>query len=149
MYVQSLWNKLFRFLNASKSEDQLDSIPAVSEQNRLIHRLNCVKLDDEEAKCLNAYLTTVLEARCLESTSELTTTEKSDCIVLEMGEEELRNFSQVLGAHGLRTFRAIVESEDSQTQARKLTVIGEHGLRLFQVHVQNGYRSSIAETPTT
>lgn len=148
MYIQSLWNKLFRFLD-NRSGDSLNSISAVSEQNRLIHRLNCIKLDDEEAKCLNAYLTTVLEARSLQSTSELTTTEKSDCIVLEMGEEELQNFSQVLGAHGLRTFRVIVESDDSQTQARKLMVIGEHGLRLFQVHVQSSARSSFAETTTT
>ena len=148
MYVQSLWNKLIRFLNASKSEDPLNSISALSEQNRLLHRLNCIKLDDGEAKCLNAYLTTVLEARSLQPTSELTTRE-SDCIVLEMGEEELRNFSQVLGEHGLRTFRAIVQSDDSQTQARKLMVIGEHGLRLFQVHIQSSDRSSFPETTTT
>lgn len=146
MYVQSLWNQLVRFLNARKSEDQLKSIPALSEQNRLIHRLNSLQLDDEEAKCLNAYLTTVLEARYLCSTSELTTTEKSDCIVLEMREEELRTFSQVLGSHGLRAFRAIVHADDSQTQARKLTVIGEHGLRLFQVHIQREYRSSLTGT---
>ena len=148
MYVQSFWNKLVRFLNPSKSEDQLNFIPALSEQNRLIHRLNSLQLDDEEAKCLNAYLTTVLEARYLRSTSELTTTEKSDCIVLEMREEELQNFSQVLGAHGLRTFRAIVHADDSQTQARKLMVIGEHGLRLFQVHIQRRDRSSLTGTTT-
>ncbi len=149
MYVQSFWDQLLCFLHLRQSNARLNSIPALSEQNRLIHRLNSVKLDDEEAKCLNAYLTTVLEARCLPSTAELTTTEKSDCIVLEMGEAELRNFSQILGAHGLRTFRAIVHANDSQTQARKLTVIGEHGLRLFQVHIQSRTRSSFTGTTTT
>ena len=148
MYVQSFWNQLLRFLHVSQSNARLKSMPVLSEQNRLIHRLNSIKLDDEEAKSLNAYLTTVLEARCLPSTAELTTGDRSDCIVLEMGEEELRTFGQVLGAHGLRTFRAIVHSDDNPTQTRKLTVIGEHGLRLFQVHIQSRTRSSFTGTTT-
>jgi hypothetical protein len=137
MNFLSLWDKLSLLLAGSKSEYQSNPVSGVSEQNRLIHRLNSIQLNDQEAKDLQGYLTTLLDVRYQTESSDLIATEQSDCVVLEMNQEELQEFSKVVGEHGLRTFRAIVQSDSTQPQARTLTIIGEHGLRLFHVHVQS------------
>lgn len=127
------------FLTRNKSqENQSNPASELSEKSRLLHRLNCIHLDDEEIKCLQAYLTTILDARHCDKTSDLVSTERSDCIVLEMGEEELQNFASHVGGNGVRLFRAIVHGGNSQTPKRKLVIVGENGMHLFNVLVQSG-----------
>jgi GAF domain-containing protein len=110
-----------------------DSQILPSEESRLLHRLNCISLNENESKCLNAHLTTILEERNQEKTSAIA----SDCMVLEMSEEEFQKFSNYLGENSTCQFRAIVQSDNNQTQVKKLRIIGNHGLRLFNVIVKS------------
>ncbi len=110
-----------------------DSQILPSEESRLLHRLNCISLNENESKYLNAHLTTILEERNQDKTSGIA----SDCMVLEMSEEELQKFSNYLGENSTCQFRAIVQSDNNQTQAKKLRIIGNHGLRLFNVIVKS------------
>ncbi|MDM9380184.1 GAF domain-containing protein [Chlorogloeopsis sp. ULAP01] len=116
--------------NYSKSTTPLSEL---SEQSRLLHRLNCITLNENESKCMQAHLTTILENRNQEKTCEST----SNCIVLEMSEEELRKFASYIGENTSCLFRAIVQCDSNQTQARKLRIISNHGLRLFDVMVKS------------
>ncbi len=139
MSFRSLRNSLMGFLTRNKSkENQFNPVPELSEKSRLLHRLNCIHLDDEEIKCLQAYLTTILDARNDDGTSDVVSTDRSNCIVLEMDEEELQTFASHVGGNGIRLFRAIVHSGNSQTPKRKLAIVGENGLQLFNVLVQSG-----------
>jgi len=135
MILLNLRTFLDRVLNRNERKDSSNNAPPLSEQSRLIHRLNCIHLDDEEAKCLQAYLTTILECRHQDKTANAAT-DSSNCIVLEMAEAELQKFASYVGGNGIRLFRALVQSDNSHTSARKLAVVGENGLRLFYVQVQ-------------
>ncbi len=126
---------LDRVLNRNERKDSSNNAPPLSEQSRLIHRLNCIHLDDEEGKCLQAYLTTILECRHQDKTANAAT-DSSNCIVLEMAEAELQKFASYVGGNGIRLFRVLVQSDNSHSSARKLAVVGENGLRLFYVQVQ-------------
>ncbi len=108
-------------------------VSEVSEANRLIHRLNCISLNDHESKYLHAHLTKILEARNPDKISE----NASNCIVLEMSEEEIQKFADYVGENSTCLFRAIVQTDNNQTQVRKLRIIGNHGLRLFDVIVKS------------
>lgn len=139
MSFRSLRDSLLGLLIGNKSKkNQPNPAPELSEKSRLLHRLNCIHLDDEEVKCLQGYLTTILEARNYDETSDLISTEQSNCIVLEMDEEELQTFASHVGGNGIRLFRAIVHSSNSQTPKRKLAIVGDNGLQLFNVLVQSG-----------
>ncbi|TFI51800.1 GAF domain-containing protein [Mastigocladus laminosus UU774] len=121
--------------NARQDHNVKSSTPVseLSEASRLIHRLNCITLNDDESKSLHAHLTTILEARNPEKTSE----NESNCIVLEMSEEEIQKFSHYVGENSSCLFRAIVQTDNNHNQARKLRIIGNHGLRLFNVIVKS------------
>ncbi|MBW4432841.1 MAG: GAF domain-containing protein [Pelatocladus maniniholoensis HA4357-MV3] len=108
-------------------------VSELSEASRLIHRLNCITLNHDESKCLHAHLTTILEARNPEKISK----NASNCIVLEMSQEELQKFADYVGENTSCLFRAIVQTDNNQTQVRKLRIIGNHGLRLFDVIVKS------------
>jgi len=136
MILLNLRTFLNRVLNRNEGKVSSNNTPPLSEQSRLLHRLNCIHLDDEEAKCVQAYLTTILECRHQDKIANAGT-DSSNCIVLEMAEEELQKFASYVGGNGLRLFRALVQSDNSLTSARKLAVVGENGLRLFYVQVQN------------
>lgn len=139
MHLQHLRDSLVSlFTPGRRTEISSNVAGGLSEQNRLIERLKCIRLDEEEAKCLQGYLTTILEARSQENNSGEIPTDSSNCIVLEMADEEFQQFAQVLGENGVRLFRAIVESANTQTSSRKLAIVGEHGVRLFRILVQNG-----------
>lgn len=133
-FLLSLRRLLAFFQNGNQHQDKYyDSETPLSEESRLLHRLNCVVLNENESKCLNAHLTTILEERNQDKTSAIA----SDCIVLEMSEEELQKFANYLGENSTCQFRAIVQSDNNQTQAKKLRIIGNHGLRLFNVIVKS------------
>ncbi len=134
MPLRNLRHFLVGFLTGSKrKDDRSNSTPELSEKKRLLHRLNCINLNEDEVECLQAYITTILEARHQDESTDLATTARSNCMVLEMNEEEYRAFANNVGGNSVRLFRAIVKSRDnSTTKARKLTIVGEHGLRLFQ-----------------
>jgi hypothetical protein len=136
MILLNLRTFLNRALNRNEGKDSSNNTPPLSEQSRLLHRLNCIHLDDEEAKCVQAYLTTILECRHQDKTANAAT-DSSNCIVLEMAEEELEKFAGYVGGNRIRLFRALVQNDNSHTAARKLAVVGENGLRLFYVQVQN------------
>jgi hypothetical protein len=142
MYFRNLRHFLVGLLTGSKrKDDRLNSTSDLSEKKRLLHRLNCINLDEDEVECLQAYITTILEARYQNGSTNLDTTAQSNCLVLEMDEEEYRAFANNVGGNSVRLFRAMVRSSDnSTTQARKLTIVGEHGLRLFHVLVQSNNR---------
>lgn len=145
MDLRSLSTFVGYFLRkADRNNHSSNSTAELSEQTRLLHRLNCIKLDDEEAKCLQGYLTTILENRCQNQTCDKASTPQSDCLVLEMADEEFQEFVRHTGGNGIHLFRALVQSDKSKTSVRKLTLVGEHGFRLFNVVVQN--RNSL---PTT
>jgi hypothetical protein len=138
MDLQSLGNLLARFLSRTERNNHPSTLTTkLSEQTRLLHRLNCITLDDEEAKCLQGYLTTILEARYQNQTSEKESTPQSGCLVLEMSDEELQELVRHVGGNDIRLFRAIVQSDNSNNSVRKLTIVTEHGLRLFNVLVQD------------
>lgn len=138
MHLQNLRDSLVSLFTPSRGTEQSSNVArGLSEQNRLIERLECIRLDEEEAKCLQGYLTTILEARYQESNSGEIPTDSSSCMVLEMAEEEFQQFANVLGENGVRLFRAIVESGNTQTSSRKLAIVGQHGVRLFRVLVQS------------
>lgn len=133
-FILSLRRLLAYFQNGSQHQDKYcDSQTPLSEESRLLHRLNCVLLNENESKCLNAHLTTILEERNQDKTSAIA----SDCILLEMSEEEFQKFTSYLGENSTCQFRAIVQSDNNQTQAKKLRIIGNHGLRLFNVIVKS------------
>ncbi|HEY9744223.1 MAG TPA: hypothetical protein V6C90_27345 [Coleofasciculaceae cyanobacterium] len=143
MIFLSLRKALARLQTSSECKDvQSKSAPALSEKTRLLHRLNCIHLDEDEANWLQAYLTIILENRNSQKTSELASTTQSGCIVLEMSEEEHQKFASYVGGNSHCLFRAIVENDNSQTQTQKLAIVGEHGLRLFRVLVQRRNRSN-------
>jgi hypothetical protein len=138
MLVQRLRDSLVGLFTPSRRTEKSSKVDRVlSEQDRLIEKLKCIHLDEEEAKCLQGYLTTILEARYQENNAGGIVSDSSSCIVLEMAEEELQQFANVLGENGVRLFRAIVESNNTQTSSRKLAIVGEHGVRLFRVRVQS------------
>lgn len=138
MYLRNLRDSLVRFLSWSGYKDvPSNSTRELSEKSRLLHRLNCIDLNDEEVKCLQGYLTTILEARQQEESSDFAASAQSGCMVLEMDEEEFREFTSHVGGNGTRLFRAIVQRDNSKTPARKLAVVGENGLRLFHLLVQS------------
>jgi hypothetical protein len=142
MYFQSLRDLLVRLFTSSRRiQNQSKTASELSEQNRLLERLKCMHLEEEEAKSLQAYLTNILEARTQENTSDSATTADSSCIVLEMDDREFQQFAKVVGGNGVRLFRAIVESGNTQTQSRKLAIVGEHGVRLFRVLVRSSQNS--------
>lgn len=142
MYLQHLRDSLLRLISRSEhKDDQPNGVPLLPEQNRLSDRLKSIHLTEEEVNSLQAYLTTILEARNQDKTSDLASINQSGCIVLEMGEEEFQDFVSHVGGNGLRTFRAIVEGSNSKTQSRKLAIMGEHGVRLFRVLVRSGNSS--------
>jgi hypothetical protein len=145
MHLQHLRDSLVSLFTPSRRTEQLANVAGgISEQNRLIERLKCIRLDEEEAKCLQGYLTTILEARYQENNSGGIPTDPSSCIVLEMADEEFQQFAKVLGENGVHLFRAIAESGNTQTSSRKLAIVGQHGVRLFRVLVQSGSdRSSL------
>ena len=144
MILLNLRTFLDRVLNRNERKGS-NNAPPLSEQSRLLHRLNCIHLDDEEAKCLQAYLTTILEYRHQDKTANAAT-DSSNCIVLEMAEEEFQRFANYVGGNGVRLFRALVQS-NNHTSARKLAVVGENGLRLFYVQVQNRSSSLGSASP--
>ncbi len=133
-FLLSLRYFLAHVQNANQHQDKYyNSQTLPSEESRLLHRLNCISLNENESKRLNAHLTTILEERNQDKTSA----NASDCMVLEMSQEELQNFSNYLGENSTCQFRAIVQSDNNQTQAKKLRIIGNHGLRLFNVIVKS------------
>ena len=146
MILVNLRTFLNRVLNRNERKDSSNNAPPLSEQSRLLHRLNCIHLDDEEAKCLQAYLTTILEYRHQDKTANAAT-DSSNCIVLEMAEEEFQRFANYVGGNGIRLFRALVQSNNNHTSARKLAIVGENGLRLFYVQVQNRSSSLGSASP--
>ncbi len=139
-FLLSLTRLLIWFQKGNPRQDHYVNsstpISEVSEASRLIHRLNCITLNDHESKYLHAHLTTILEARNPEKISE----NASNCIVLEMSQEELQNFANYVGENSTCLFRAIVQTDNNQTQVRKLRIIGNHGLRLFDVIVKSHNR---------
>jgi hypothetical protein len=138
MHLQRLRDSLVSlFIPGRRTEESSNVAGGLSEQNRLIERLKCICLDEEEARCLQGYLTTILEARTQENHSGKIPSDPSSCMVLEMAEEEFQQFAKVLGENGVRLFRAIVESGNTQTSSRKLAIVGQHGVRLFRVLVQS------------
>ena len=148
MHLQRIRDSLVSlFTPTRRTEQSFNVAGGLSEQNRLIERLKCIRLDEEEAKCLQGYLTTILEARAQEGNSGEIPTDSSNCIVLEMADEEFQQFAKVLGENGVRLFRAIVESGNPQiSSSRKLAIVGKHGVRLFRVLVQSGSdRSSVQQ----
>jgi hypothetical protein len=53
MSLKTFRDTLVRILSVKERRDnKLDISSAPSEQSRLLHRLNCINLDDEEAKTL-------------------------------------------------------------------------------------------------
>ncbi|MBD0303904.1 MAG: hypothetical protein ICV85_17575 [Tolypothrix sp. T3-bin4] len=141
MSLRSFRDTLVRILGTKERQDsKLDIFPAPSEQSRLLHRLNCINLDDEEAKTLQGYITTLLEARHQEKGYNFQPQEQSGCIVLEMGEPELREFASCIGENVVRSFRAVVQSEKKPNEPRKLAILGDSGLRIFQVSLQSSDR---------
>jgi putative methionine-R-sulfoxide reductase with GAF domain len=133
-FLLSLRYFLAHVQNANQRQDKYyNSQTLPSEESRLLHRLNCISLNENESKRLNAHLTTILEERNQDKTSAIA----SDCMVLEMSEEELQNFSNYLGENSTCQFRAIVQSDNNQQRAKKLRIIGNHGLRLFNVIVKS------------
>ncbi len=139
MYLKHLRDSLIRFINGSKrkdEDDQSNSAPVVCEQSRLINRLNCIALNQEEAEYLQACLTTILEAREPNQSLSLSIPQSSG-IVVEMTEEELREFSRQVRGDSQCLFRAIVKSDNRPTQSRKLAIIGENGMHLFHVLVRS------------
>ena len=138
MLVQRLRELLVGLFTSSRRTEKSSKVDRVlSEQDRLIEKLKCIHLDEEEAKCLQGYLTTILEARYQEDNPSGSAPDSSSCIVLEMAEAEFQQFANVLGENGVRLFRALVESGNTQTSSRKLAIVGEHGVRLFRVLVQS------------
>jgi hypothetical protein len=121
-----------------RQDNEFSLIPVLCEHTRLIHRLECIQLNDDEVKCLQAYLTLILEARYQNANSASSTADSSDCIVVEMAQEELQKFTRVVGGNGIQLFRALVRSDDSKTSARKLAIVGQNGIRLFNVLVHSG-----------
>ncbi|MBW4546416.1 MAG: hypothetical protein KME25_18510 [Symplocastrum torsivum CPER-KK1] len=141
MSLKSFRDTLVRIFSVKECRDnKLDISSAPSEQGRLLHRLNCINLDDEESKTLQAYLTTILEARHQEKGCNSPAKEQSGCIVLEMGEPELREFASCIGENVVRSFRAVVQSDKKQNEPRKLAILGDNGLRIFQVSLQSSDR---------
>jgi hypothetical protein len=141
MSLNSFRDTLIRILSLKECQDnKLDISSAPSEQSRLVQRLNCINLDDEEAKALQAHLTTILEARHQEKGCNFLAKEQSGCIVLEMGEPELREFATCIGENVVRSFRAVVQSDKKPNEARKLAVFGDNGLRIFHVSLQSSDR---------
>lgn len=139
MHLQRLRDSLVALFTPSRRTEKSSDVAGVlSEQNRLIERLKCIRLDEEEAKCLQGHLTTILEARYQENNPVGVSTDSSNCMVLEMADEEFQQFAKVLGENGVRLFRAIVESGNTQTSSRQLAIVGQHGVRLFRVLVQSG-----------
>ncbi len=137
MFFLKLRDFLVNFLTRNECQyDQSNSVSVSFGQSDLHHRLQCTDLDDDEVKCLQAYLTIILENRNSKETSDLATTARSNCMVLEMEDKELRKFAHYIGEKGIRLFRAIVKSDNSQTQTRKLAIVGENGMRVFHVLVQ-------------
>jgi hypothetical protein len=140
MYLKYLRDSLIRFINGSKrkdEDDQSNCAPVVCEQTRLINRLNCIALNEEEAEYLQACLTTILEARHQAQSVNSSSLTHSSGIVVEMTEEELREFSRQVKGDSLCLFRAIVKSDNNPTQSRKLAIIGENGMHLFHVLVRS------------
>jgi hypothetical protein len=141
MSLKSFRDTLVRILSLKERQDnKLDISSAPSEQSRLVHRLNCINLDDEEAKTLQCYLTTILEARHQEKGYNFLAEEQSGCIVLEMGEPELREFASCIGENVVRSFRAVVQRDKKTNEPRKLAILGDNGLRIFQVSLQSSDR---------
>ncbi|HEY9637650.1 MAG TPA: hypothetical protein V6D14_29930 [Coleofasciculaceae cyanobacterium] len=139
MHLSNLRDLLGRFLNGSERKNNPSNLtPELSEKSRLIHRLNCIDLNEDEAKCLQGHLTTILEARHQDKDSSLVRTSQSSCLVLEMANEDFQDFVHHVGENGVHLFRAIVQSDNSKTptQTRKLTIVGQHGLRLFPIIVR-------------
>lgn len=137
MFFPNLRDFLVHVLTRNEcQDDQSNSASVGFGQSRLHHRLKCTDLDDDEVKCLQAYLTIILESRNSKETSDLATTAQSNCMVIEMEDKELRKFAHYIGEKGIRLFRAIVKSDNSQTQTRKLAVVGQNGMRVFHVLVQ-------------
>lgn len=121
-----------------RKHEQSQSALALSEKSRLLHRLNSIDLNENEARCLQAYLTTLLEARPQHDTSNSTSHERSNCIVLEMNPEDLQKFASHVSGNSTRLFRAIAHSGSSHDSVRKLAIVGENGLRIFQVLIRSG-----------
>lgn len=137
MFFQNLRNLLVRFLGWNERKaDQSTAEHALSEKSRLLHRLNCIDLNENEVKCVQAYLTTLLEARHQDEFSNLAATDKSNYMVFEMNEEELKKFSQHIGGNDTRLFHTLIQSNNSRSLSRKLTIIGNDGICLFHVLVQ-------------
>jgi hypothetical protein len=141
MSLRSFRDTLIRILRIKERQDsKLDTSSTPSEQSRLLHRLNCINLDEEEAKSLQSYITTILEARHREKSCNFLPKDQSGCIVLEMGEPELREFATCIGENVVRSFRAVVQSDKKSNEARKLAVFGDNGLRIFHVSLQSSDR---------
>ena len=141
MSLKSFRDTLVRILSLKERQDNKSGISSgPSEQSRLLHRLNCIALEEEEAKSVQAYLTTILEARHQEKSCSFLPTEQSGCIVLEMGEPELREFASCIGENVVRSFRAVVQSDKKPNEARKLAILGDNGLRIFHVSLQSSDR---------
>lgn len=137
MSFKSFRDTLVRLFNIKqRQESRLESNCTLSEQKRLLHRLDCINLNDEESKSLQAYLTTILEARHQEKASSFVNKEQSGCIVLEMGEPELREFASYIEENVVRSFRAVVQRDKKPNEARKLAILGDNGLRIFHVSLQ-------------
>ena len=141
MSLRSFRDTLVRILRIKERQDsKLDTASIPSEQSRLLHRLNCINLDEEEAKSLQAYITTILEARHQEKSCSFLPKDQSGCIVLEMGEPELREFATCIGENVVRSFRAVVQKDKKPSEPRKLAILGDNGLRIFQVSLQSSDR---------
>jgi hypothetical protein len=131
MFFLSVRHSINRFLSGMKTKNKLfKSTCTKGEQSRLIHRLNCIHLDDEEAKCLQGYITTILDKRVQGKSPE------TSGIVLEMDNEDFENFAYQVGSNGIRLFRALVQDDTSQSHERKLAIVGSNGIRVFHVKVQ-------------
>ncbi len=142
MPFQNLRDRLVHLLTSNERQaEQTESQSVLTEQARLIHRLNSIHLNDDESKCLQGYLTSILEARTQDKTSDFAPIAQPGCIVLEMSEEEYQNFTSHIGGNSTHMFRAIADSGKGRALARKLMVVGENGMRLFQVVVQRDSKS--------
>jgi hypothetical protein len=107
MSLKSFRDTLVRLLSLSERQDnKLDVSSAPSEQSRLLHRLNCINLDDEEAKTLEGYLTTILEARHQEKgyNSNLKSNQDVLCLrwVNQNSESLLLASERTLSAHSVQ-----------------------------------------------
>ncbi|HEY9603955.1 MAG TPA: hypothetical protein V6C85_20235 [Allocoleopsis sp.] len=125
------------FQQNARRGDRVSSNPELSEQSRLIRRLQSLQLKEDELNYLQAHLTLLLQARHQPTMPDSLAAHRSDCIVLEMDREEHQQFTQVVGGNGIRLFRVLVQSDDSQLASRKLAIVSQNGLRVFKALVQS------------